>query len=184
MSEKPTPTREGELIRTSLIRIGLSARQAAKQSGISEGRWRQIVNGYQIVTKGTYVPVRGPADTVAAMARTVGVTEDQLIEAGREDAAEKLSELSSLPDASPEGLPGWDAEIIGPDGPVAEGEELRWRDEKDARTFELTVSGVSFEGTLGTDVSPEEALPKLRRMMALRMAQANAALAERLHTLG
>jgi hypothetical protein len=184
MSEKPTPTPEGELIRKSLARIGLSARQAAKQTGISEGRWRQIVNGYQTVAKDNHVPVRGRAEVIAAMARTVELTAEDLISVGRDDAAEKLAELGPAPSASADGLPAWDAEVVGPEGPVGEGEELRWRDEKGSRVYELTVSGVSFEGTLGANVSPEEALPKLRRMMALRVSQANAHLAERLHTLG
>jgi hypothetical protein len=75
----------------------LSAREAARRAGISEGRWRQIAGGYQVVSAGVYAPVRGPAETLARMAAVVGVTPAQLTEAGRPDAARALA--SSGPDS-------------------------------------------------------------------------------------
>ena len=69
----------------------LSAREAARRAGISEGRWRQIAGGYQVVSAGVYAPVRGPAQTLARMAAVVGVTPAQLTEAGRPDAARALA---------------------------------------------------------------------------------------------
>lgn len=77
------------------MRPKLSATKAAEQSGISEGRWRQIVLGYQS-SGGVRIPVQGPADTVARMAETVGVTPEQMIEVGRADVAEEMSRLQSV----------------------------------------------------------------------------------------
>lgn len=176
MTENKVLSREGELIEAARDRIGLSQNAAAREIGISGTRWRQIIRGSG-TAEGVRVAVRGGADTVARMAALVGVTASQMEEAGRVDVARKLADAAPVPASA------WDEEITGPDGLVEEGEILRWRDNGDTRTFELTVSGVSFEGALGTDVGPEEALPKLRRMMALRVSQANALLAERLHTL-
>jgi hypothetical protein len=75
------------LIAAALSRGQLSAREAARQAGISEGRWRQISSGYQVVSPGVYAPVRGPAGTLARMAAVAGVTSADLRTAGREDAA-------------------------------------------------------------------------------------------------
>jgi hypothetical protein len=73
----------------------MSARQAAPQAGISEGRWRQITSGYQVVSPGVYAPVRGPAATLARMAAVAGVTAADLRAAGREDAARMLETLAT-----------------------------------------------------------------------------------------
>jgi transcriptional regulator with XRE-family HTH domain len=96
MTTKPEPQPEGKLIMDARKRARLSGREAARRAGISEGRWRQIVNGYMVVTKGVYSPVVGaPADTVARMAQSVDVTPEQLEEAGRADAAEELKKLNA-----------------------------------------------------------------------------------------
>jgi len=87
MSERPDPPPWGALITTALSRGRVSARAAARQAGISEGRWRQISSGYQVVSPGVYAPVRGPAATLARMAAVAGVTSADLRAAGREDAA-------------------------------------------------------------------------------------------------
>ena len=102
MSEHPNQLPEGALIAAALKRSRLSARKAAERAGMSEGRWRQIVKGYQTVSAGTNAPVRGPAETVARMAKVVGVTPEQLEEAGRADAAGELRTLlvSDAPDAA------------------------------------------------------------------------------------
>lgn len=70
----------------------LSMRKAAEMAGISEGRWRQIVKGYQGTGTGR-LPVVAPDETVARMALVVGVTADQLEDAGRPDAARVLRHL-------------------------------------------------------------------------------------------
>jgi transcriptional regulator with XRE-family HTH domain len=96
MTTKPQPQPEGELITDARKRARLSGREAARRAGISEGRWRQIVNGYMVVTKGVYSPVVGaPADTIARMAQSVDVTPEQLETVGRADAAEELRKLNT-----------------------------------------------------------------------------------------
>ncbi len=65
----------------------ISMREAAKRSGMSDGRWRQIVKGYQGTGTGR-IPVVAPDETLARMALAVGVTDSQLVEAGRPAAAE------------------------------------------------------------------------------------------------
>lgn len=84
---------EARLIAAALKRSGLSGRKAAERAGISEGRWRQIVNGYQTPSAKIQIPVIAPPDTLARMAQVVKVTPEQLEEAGRRDAAEVLREL-------------------------------------------------------------------------------------------
>jgi hypothetical protein len=91
VSERPAPPPWGALLTKALGRAKLSAREAARRAGISEGRWRQIAGGYQVVSAGVYAPVRGPAGTVARMAAVVGVTPAELRRAGRPDAAQALA---------------------------------------------------------------------------------------------
>ncbi len=91
MPNRPEPPPWGALITDAMRRAQLSAREAARRAGISEGRWRQITGGYQVVSAGVYAPVRGPAATLARMAAVVGVTAAQLKQAGRADAAKELT---------------------------------------------------------------------------------------------
>ncbi len=91
MSDRPEPPPWGNAITTARKRAGLSAREAARRAGISEGRWRQITGGYQVVSPGVYAQVRGPAATVAKMAAVVGVTPEELRTAGRADAGQELA---------------------------------------------------------------------------------------------
>ena len=70
----------------------LSIRKAAERAGISEGRWRQIVKGYQGTGTGR-LPVVAPDETIARMALAVGVTDSQLDETGRPEAAQVLRQL-------------------------------------------------------------------------------------------
>lgn len=96
MTDKPAPQPEGKLITDARKRARLSGREAARRAGISEGRWRQIVNGYIVVAKGVYSPVAdAPANTVARMAQTVDVSPEELEAAGRADAAEELRKLNA-----------------------------------------------------------------------------------------
>src|SRR4051812_15216413 len=76
VTEQPTPPPEGELITAALKRIRpkMSVREAARRAGISEGWWRQVVQGYQPLRGGLRAPMRGSAEVVAAMAKVVGVT--------------------------------------------------------------------------------------------------------------
>lgn len=94
MVDRPAQPPEGKLIAAAAKSRRLSQREAAKRAGISEGRWRQIVQGYQTVS-GNHVPVRGPDSTVARMAWAVGVSTSELMESGREDAAEVLREIGA-----------------------------------------------------------------------------------------
>ena len=96
MTTKPAPQPEGILITEARKRTRLSGREAARRAGISEGRWRQIVNGYIVVAKGVYSPVAdAPAHPVARMAQSVNVSPGELEAAGRPDAAEELRKLDS-----------------------------------------------------------------------------------------
>jgi hypothetical protein len=99
-AEKPEQPAEGALIQRGMIRQRLSARQAATKAGMSEGRWRQIVAGYQSA-RGQHIPVTAPPATLARMAQAVGLTPDELTEAGRSDAAEVLADLASSPMPAP-----------------------------------------------------------------------------------
>jgi len=90
MTERPEPAPWGALIAAALARQGISAREAARRAGMSEGRWRQITGGYQVVSPGVYAHVRGPAGTLAKMAAVAGVTPAELRAAGRDDAAQVL----------------------------------------------------------------------------------------------
>lgn len=91
MTEHPYASPEGLLIKRAQTAARLSQRAAAKRAGLSEARWRQLVAGFQLVSR-TKVPVRSPDETLARMARAVGVTAEQLAAAGREGAATALRE--------------------------------------------------------------------------------------------
>lgn len=97
MDERPEQSPEGRLLGLAQKRSPLSARKAAEVAGMSEGRWRQIVSGYQTVSRGVYAPVRAPAETVARMSRVVSVTPEELEAAGRPDAAEELRSMLPPP---------------------------------------------------------------------------------------
>lgn len=98
MDDRPEPTPEGKLIGEAQRRLRWSNRKAATAAGISEGRWRQIVAGYQTPRKGVYIPVTDvPAATIARIAEVVGVTPAELEGARRPDAADSLRELMAKP---------------------------------------------------------------------------------------
>lgn len=75
---------EAQLIYEARMNLGLSFRQAGDKAGISEGSWRRTESAKKLV--------RTP-ETLARMARAVGVTADQLADAGRPDAARALTQL-------------------------------------------------------------------------------------------
>lgn len=76
-----------------MTKLGISARKAASLAGMSDARWRHIVNGYQPIARNEQIAVTAPAQTLARMAKVVGVDADQLRAAGREDAADELERL-------------------------------------------------------------------------------------------
>src|SRR6185503_6062583 len=86
---------EGKLIETAMTAKRLSARRAAREAAMSEGWWRQIVNGYVSVS-GQAAPIRGADNTLARMARVAGVTPEQLRAAGRPEAADVLLTLAGM----------------------------------------------------------------------------------------
>src|SRR3954452_16641396 len=96
MTERPEAPPEGALLKRALVAARISQREAARRSGISETRWRQLVSGYQVVSRAK-VPVRSPDETLARMARAVGVTAEQLEEAGRDTAAAVLRNAEAEP---------------------------------------------------------------------------------------
>ncbi|WP_155054517.1 helix-turn-helix domain-containing protein [Streptomyces blattellae] len=105
MTTRPEPPPEGVLLTEALKRAGLSVRKAAKQAGMSEGWWRQIVRGYQTLSGGGYGEVKGPDETVARMALVAGVTPEQLEEAGRDRAANELRGLLRTREHAPSPRP-------------------------------------------------------------------------------
>lgn len=76
--------------------------------------------------------------------------------------------------------PLWE-EAMGPTDLLHEGEKLRWRPYGGGWLYELTVEGVTFEAGLETG-DPAEALPLLRRTLAVRIARLNAIMVDRIHT--
>lgn len=90
-------TPEGKLIgeRREALRPKLSQNAAAKMIGLSGNRWRHIEKGYQTVAAGVRTPVVGPPDTLAKMAKAIGVTADELTAVGRADAAAELEALDT-----------------------------------------------------------------------------------------
>lgn len=180
MTEKPTPTPEGKLLQSATKRAGLSARRAAEKAGLSEGRWRQIVHGYQTVSKGTHIPVVGRAETLATMAQAVGVTPEQFEEAGRQDAADELRNLSPIAGAAPLSAPAqeWDGGLIGT-APLENDEELRWRDRPEGgRVFQYRAGGFEHEAVMDP-VPPEEAVLLLRAQLAKRIHRMSGVLMDR-----
>lgn len=99
--DKPEQRPEGRLLAEALKLSKLSARKAATLAEMSDGRWGQIVRGYQTMGNEVYAPVRAPADTLARMAQVVGVTPEQLEEAGRADAADELRALMTPDETAP-----------------------------------------------------------------------------------
>lgn len=91
MSSPERGTPEGALIRVARRARGLSAKEAAASVPIrlGETRWYHIEAGYE----GKGKPVVAPPDTLAHMAKRVGVSPERLAEVGRSDAAEILREI-------------------------------------------------------------------------------------------
>ncbi len=95
MSVHPETPPEADLIRhrREAAIPGTSRRQAAAKAGISASQWSDVERGHKKAGSGVVVPVLATADTLARMARVVGVSADDLAAAGRPDAAGQLRAL-------------------------------------------------------------------------------------------
>lgn len=95
VEERPEQPPEGRLIEQALERITprMTQKKAAAAAGMSDARWRQLVTGYVSVGNGYFAPQTARPDTLARMAKAVGVTPAQLAEVGRDDAAQELIKL-------------------------------------------------------------------------------------------
>lgn len=101
--EASPPAPEGALIHRARESAEISIPAAAKAAGITDTRWSQIERGRER-RKGTDVPARAKAGTLARMARAVGVSPERLeTEGARPDAAEILREIlrSVTPEPGP-----------------------------------------------------------------------------------
>lgn len=95
MVTTPEPPPEAKLIarmRGEMVPV-VSMREAARRAGFSVATWTQIEQGYRKVTGALAIPITGTAEKVARMALVVGATPDQLVGAGRGDAAAVLRKL-------------------------------------------------------------------------------------------
>jgi transcriptional regulator with XRE-family HTH domain len=93
-TSKPEPTPEGRLLGDAREAAKLSFRAASALAGISEAWWRNIESGYQSMGNGWFKPVdNATPETLASMAKAVGVSPDALRGAGRADAAEELERV-------------------------------------------------------------------------------------------
>lgn len=86
---------EGALIEQALATARRSRRDLAEAVDLSEGRIRQIVNGYKSEA-GMVLPVIAPADTLFRVADELGITEEEMSRAGRDDVADLLHRRPSL----------------------------------------------------------------------------------------
>lgn len=86
----------GAYMRAKREEAGLSMRQAARQSGISEGRWRQLESGYQSVG-GEKIPVKTTEETVLRVAAGVGMHPDVALLAAGIRSRVKVSETGVWP---------------------------------------------------------------------------------------
>ena len=93
----PDPTPEGVAVGAATKASGRSIRSLATEAGISDTRWRHIVNGWQRAPDGRAVAVKAPARTLASIAHVLHMTPEQLTDVGRPDAADVLTELRNRP---------------------------------------------------------------------------------------
>lgn len=90
--DTPAVPPEALLIRRARLAAGLKVHEAAVRAGMSPTRWTQIETGHE-TRRGKQAPAFAPDGRLAAMARVVGVTPQELAEAGRKDAAGVLDEM-------------------------------------------------------------------------------------------
>lgn len=168
MQTRPEPPPEGRLIADAADRLSLSIREAARRAGISYGRWRQIVMGYQNVSPGEFAVVRAPAKTVARMAQAAGVTPEQMeAEGERPDAAQELREILRQQEDSRAAAP--------PFTPPARERRLRAFEDSDEPGLQpflqsvlrdlYTAAGIISAFPPGRDLPGVEELPELERLL-------------------
>lgn len=126
-STRPEPPREAPLIEAARKQQRLTVRETAKQARISEALWRQIVSGAESLGGGTYREVKAKPETLARIAQVVGVTPEQLVKVGRQDAAAALEEITPEPAPAPAYSPPVDAvyAIMAALPPEAQAEVIR-----------------------------------------------------------
>lgn len=88
-------TAHGQILEDA--RGGTSKRQAARDAGISEARWRQIVTGRQRQS-GIDVPVNPKRETLIKMANAVGADVNKVLIAAGLEGAELLAIVVTHPD--------------------------------------------------------------------------------------
>jgi hypothetical protein len=154
--EIPRQTREGRLIEGAASVSGLSVKKLAANAGISDTRWRHIVRGWQPGPGGAMNPVVAPANTLARMALAVGVSAEDLIEAGRGDAAEVLPSVEArrLSDS------GVDFAVMRPDGQVEIFEAKNYASAGQADEIELVYASRSM--------TAKQKLETIRMILQLR----------------
>lgn len=76
----PPQWKVGQLMQRARETAGYSKRQAAEKAGISEGRWRQLEDGWE-VSRGVRQPVRTTPKTMAQIAHAMGIDESKLLRA-------------------------------------------------------------------------------------------------------
>lgn len=126
LDQRPQPPREALLIDEARKRHGLTHRDAADRAGLSEPGWHQIVKGYES-RRGRYRAVQAKSETLARIALALGITPEQLTEAGREDAAHDLRLITPTPEPKPVYAPPADAvyAILASLPPEAQAEVVR-----------------------------------------------------------
>lgn len=134
METRPEPSPEGRLIDDARAAAGLSVREAARRTGISNTRWNQIRDGSH-----------APAKTIAKMARVAGVTPGQLETEGRRpDAAAVLAGLLAEDDELT--LPGVPPAAASDVMALRIGETIRAEMHKLAASIELEVATARAAG--------------------------------------
>lgn len=99
--ERPPTRPEGALIRLARKAAHVTVPDAARSAGISKARWTQVESGRES-RNGTERVVNAKADTIAHMARAVGLPPERLESEGeRPDAAEVLREILRAQPPSP-----------------------------------------------------------------------------------
>lgn len=97
-TEPPPPSAESELLQQALTRRRWKAPQLAREVSMSTDWVRVLLRGYRNVGKGAYEAVVPDAVALATLAQALGnITEDELVTAGRPDAAKVLEALGRAP---------------------------------------------------------------------------------------
>ncbi len=141
VNEKPAPPPEALLLDAARKRKGLSHRALGDLVDLSDGRVRQVLNGYQTPGGGEYFPVSGKPEVIGRMALVLDVPRKDLVAAGRGDAAEVLDHLtrSTPTEGRPSTLAGFTNDEL-----LAE-VRARMKGERDGRQPEPEKSGRVIE---------------------------------------